>query len=160
MKSSLNFNSQLSTQKGFTLIELLLVIAIVGILSSFVSVNIINVRQKVRDAQRKADLNQLRIALETYRSDIDAYPPAAAGNSLGTCGAALTRGSPAVAYIQKIPCDPTAQAYNNGRYFYSLNGSTYILRACLENTNDKDRTPPPATTTGCSSLTFYEVTNP
>lgn len=120
-------------QKGFTLIELLIVIAIIGILSSFLMSNFIGVRQRARDAQRKSDLQQIRSALEMYRADQGSYPTA-----LATCGVGISLqfGSPAVTYMQKIPCDPST----NKPYGYSSASpySAYSLSACLENTNDLD----------------------
>src|SRR5438045_4975974 len=94
-----------SIQKGFTLIELLIVIVIIGVLSTLVTANLIGVRQRARDGQRKADLRQLQSALELYRSDNGSYPA-----SLPACGSPLNLGSSV--YMQKIPCDPT----NTGQY--------------------------------------------
>jgi prepilin-type N-terminal cleavage/methylation domain-containing protein len=70
-----------NNNKGFTLIELLMVIAIMGILSSIVIATINNSRAKARDAIRKQDLYQAKIAINLY---YDKY-----GNWLGTgsgCG--------------------------------------------------------------------------
>ena len=64
---------------GFTLIELLVVIAIIGVLASVVLASVNTARAKSRDARRKADLNQLRLALELYYDANGAYPPSAAG---------------------------------------------------------------------------------
>src|SRR5690348_7093470 len=71
-------------QKGFTLVELLIVIAIIGILSTLLMTNFIGVRQRARDAQRKADVRQIQSALELYRADNGSYPAAAGSNGLST----------------------------------------------------------------------------
>ncbi len=55
-------------RKGFTLIELLIVIAIIGVLASLALVSFGPAQGRARDAQRKSDLNQYRIALENYAS--------------------------------------------------------------------------------------------
>lgn len=60
--------------KGFTLIELLVVISIIGILSSFAIVSLNSARTKARDALRKGDMAQLRIALDLYYDDNEQYP--------------------------------------------------------------------------------------
>lgn len=55
-------------RKGFTLIEILLVIAIVAVLIG-ISVSGLRVQQKkARDARRKADIEEIRAALEQYRT--------------------------------------------------------------------------------------------
>ena len=59
---------------GFTLIELLVVISIIGILTSIAVVSLNDARYKARDAKRKADLAQLRVALAMYYDDNLEYP--------------------------------------------------------------------------------------
>lgn len=139
-------------QKGFTLIELLIVIAIIGILAALLLVNLIGIRQRARDAQRKSDLRQIQSAIELYRADSGSYP-----TSLSTCGQSLTgSGASPSTYMQKIPCDPLT----GGSYTYSSAGSTYSLIACLENSNDsqKDGT----NVSPCNGTTNFSftVTNP
>lgn len=151
--------------KGFTLIELLIVIAIIGILSALLMANFIGVRQRARDAQRKADLRQIQSALEIYRSD------SATGNypdqSLVVCGQSLDNGAttPTV-YMKKIPCDPQGAGYwYSGQYFYdNPNGTDYTLAACLENSADSTSgttaTSPSGSDANCPSKWYYVLTNP
>jgi type II secretion system protein G len=117
--------------KGFTLIELLIVLAIIGVLSSFLLANLIGARSRARDAQRKSDMRQMQSAFELYRSDQGTYPPA----PLPACGSGLVNG--ATTYMQKIPCDPL----NTGQFVYSYatTGTTYTLTTCLENVNDSQK---------------------
>lgn len=150
MKKKLStLNSQFSTLRGFTLIELLIVLAIIGILTSFLMVNFIGAKARARDAQRKSDLRQIQSALELYRADQGQYPAA----PLPACGTSLTANG--TTYMQKIPCDPLTSA----AYSYTTTGTTYTLVACLENSNDsqKDATNNPVCTGGTAS---YTVTNP
>jgi general secretion pathway protein G len=136
--------------KGFTLIEVIIVIALVGVLSTamIMIINPLQQFKKARDVERKSDLRQIQAALELYRSDNAAYPAA-----LPNCDAAFT-GTSGATYLQKLPCDPVS----NIKYTYALNGNTYTLVGCLENTNDpqKDGTNS-CTATGRWSFT---VTNP
>jgi len=137
--------------KGFTLIELLLVLAIIGVLTTFLMANFIGAKARARDAERKSDLRQIQSAFELYRSDQGSYPPAA----LFICGGSLTNGG--TTYMQKIPCDPLNSGSNV--YTYTPAGTpptSYTLSACLENTNDSQKD---ATNT-CSSGVSYTVTNP
>jgi prepilin-type N-terminal cleavage/methylation domain-containing protein len=138
---------------GFTLIELLLVLAIIGALASFILVNLIGVKARGRDAQRKSDLRQMQAAFELYRADTGTYPAA----PLPACGSGLTNGG--TTYMSKIPCDPL----NTGQYtyVYSTTGTTYTLIACLENTNDSQKdSSNNAKCTGGTTNWSYTVTNP
>ncbi|OGH06497.1 MAG: hypothetical protein A2171_01895 [Candidatus Levybacteria bacterium RBG_13_35_9] len=133
-------------QRGFTLIELLIVIAIIGVLSALLMANFVGIRQRSRDAQRKSDVRQIQSALEFYRSDNGIYPLTAA---LSSCGVDLSLSG--VTYMSKIPCDPSTGA----DYIYrSATGSTYTLRACLENANDSQKD----TNDTCGPLTTYSYT--
>lgn len=121
--------------KGFTLIELLTVIAIIGILTAFLTVSYIAVRQRARDTQRKSDLKQMQSALELYKADTDAYPPSSPSSPFNPCGGPFTYNS--IQYMSKVPCDSlnTTTPY----YYFQPSGTiTYVIVACAENTNDKD----------------------
>ncbi len=131
MKVTLYKKILLHTSPGFTLVELLVSIAIIGILSSIVIVNLSGFRERGRDTQRKSDLLQIQTALELYRADQAAYP---ATNAFPNCGASLSSGTSV--YMQTLPCDPLPGATWGTRYFYSSTGNAYTLFACLENAND------------------------
>ena len=139
-------------QKGFTLIELLIVIAIIGILSTILTVNFIGVRQRGRDAQRKANIRSIQSALELYRSDQSNYP-----TTLPSCNTSLVDPvNGTTTYMKTIPCDPLG-----GSYQYQGTSTTYTLVSCLENTNDTDGTvTKPTGFTACSSGYYFVVTNP
>lgn len=105
-------------KKGFTLIELLVVISIIGILVATGIVSYQKAIQLSRDSKRKTDLEQIRQALETYRSEKGTYP------ATGTWQTDL---SPS--YITTIPTDP-----KSGTYTYAVGNpaTTYTLCASLE----------------------------
>ena len=107
-------------KRGFTLIELLVVISIIGILLAVGVTSYQRASQLSRDAKRKTDLEQLRQALETFRSENGSYPTAGQGglNAL------------APDYITVLPSDP-----RDGIYQYTPTGNppvTYTICASLE----------------------------
>lgn len=157
-----------ASHKGFTLVELLIVLAIIGVLSSFLFANFISARQRARDAQRKSDLRQIQAALELFRSDQGTYPDSSGGsNNLQTCGAGSTLTVGSSVYIKQIPCDPlgSGSTYNAGVYQYvsQSSNSTYYLVTCLENANDTSpgtTSSKPSGSGNCTNGIYLEVTNP
>lgn len=117
-------------QFGFTLIEVMVAISIVAILTVISLSSISGVRKSSRDGKRKADLEQVRSALEIYRSDCSGYPAslptpgsALVGSGSGNCLAANT-------YLSSMPDDPVPGTY---KYYYNRSGTnTYSVCAYLE----------------------------
>lgn len=148
-KRNFNIFSHRVSGSGFTLIELLVVIAIIGILTALLMFNYLEVTKRARDNQRKSDLQQIRSALELYRSDNGVYPgpqsPTYQLVSSGSCTSGQTFASGGTVYMQKVPCDPSWSWNNNtSEYFYypvASSGSDYLqytLAACIENQSDRD----------------------
>lgn len=104
-----------SITRGFTLIELLIVIAIIGILASFIIANMSESRAQARDAERLNDLKQIQVALELYYNRNKEYP------------ANLDGISP---YIESVPHDPiAAREDTNDDYQYQSSGQQYGIAA-------------------------------
>lgn len=124
--------------KGFTLVELLVVMTIIAILAGLGLVSYQGARKSARDGKRKADLEQIRSALEMYRADNGTYPADLSGTFL--------------TYIT-LPTDPLS-----GRlYPYTFVSGAYTLCAALETVSTAE--------TGCGSCgtgytCSYKVTNP
>jgi general secretion pathway protein G len=117
-------NDRLQIQRAFTLIELLVVISIIGILIGLSIFGLQGARASSRDARRKADLEQIRSALEIYKADCNNYPLALSSSLTGACP-----GPTVNTYMSSTPVDPvSAQAYS----YTSPSGTTYTLCATLE----------------------------
>ena len=95
--------------QGFTLIELLVVIAIIGLLSSVVLASLNSARMKARDAQRKANVDQVKLALDLYLSTYNDYPSIGTDN-LGYNWVGLA--TPLAEYIAQIPLDPSGLSWH------------------------------------------------
>ena len=110
---------------AFTLIELLVVIAIVGILSGFVLVSLNSATDSAKDVKTKNDLAAISRAILTYHALNNAYPIEETSCSIGD-GTCLNELVPN--HIQSFPLD-----FNNTRYQYSSDGTSYTLTGNLTN---------------------------
>ena len=61
-------------RRGFTLIELLIVIVVIAILALIVIPRVMNASGRARDAARDANMQQIRNAIEIFRTDLGVYP--------------------------------------------------------------------------------------
>lgn len=71
-----------NSSKAFTLIELLVVIAIISLLASLALTTFASARERARHAKVKAELHELRTAMELFRDTHNDYPP---GGGLEHC---------------------------------------------------------------------------
>ncbi|MBU6414896.1 prepilin-type N-terminal cleavage/methylation domain-containing protein [Patescibacteria group bacterium] len=123
---------------GFTLIELLAVIAIIGLLAAAILASLNAARARSRDARRKADLNQIRVAVELYVATNGTLPGSSGpGNCNNAGGCNSTDAQPWIPgliqqYISAIPVDPSNSA--TYRYRYRPNAATgdYEIDAPVE----------------------------
>ena len=138
-------NLKFKIDKGFTLIELLVVISIIGVLSALLMANISGIRERARDAKRKADLREVKTALKLYFNDHDSYPQAEDGAIKG-CGDGDTPeecewGSEFIrketTYMKELPLDPINTDPNLYTYFY-IDKDNFRIKAVLENKSDSD----------------------
>ncbi len=117
-------------QKGLTLIEILIVVALL-MLILLALFRVFNVDiNRTKDAQRKSDLRDIKLAFEDYYNDHQEYPEEAA---LADCS-----GNSLMPYLSKVPCDPvTGEPYlyipfpGNGD-----NSQGYRVLSRLDDTSD------------------------
>jgi len=77
-------------RRGFTLIELLIVIVVIAILALIVIPRVMSAGRKARESTLKANLHQLRNALEQFQADTGLYPDAIADLTLAQASAPST----------------------------------------------------------------------
>lgn len=102
---------------GFTLIELLVVIAIMGLMASIMSIALKGVRSDARDTKRKADIAQIRKAIEIYYQDNNFYPDAGTTPNREV-DIQFLKSALVPKYLTLIPNDPSSWP-NNYEYVYS-----------------------------------------
>lgn len=134
-----------SAQKGFSLIEILVSASIIALLTTIGVTGFQGISRSGRDALRKTDLEQIRSALEIFKSEYGSYP-----DSSAECQADLSG-----QYINPYPEDPKP---NNFRYCYQkISNLTYELCAHLENGEGIDYCQGIG---ACNTNCNYQVFNP
>lgn len=104
-------------KNGYTLLELIVVISIMALLIAGGVATYSALMKQSRDGRRKADLENIRSALEMYRSNTGSYPVALS-----------TLTGPTI-YLKSVPTDPRSPTYS---YYYTGSSSDYTLGTYLE----------------------------
>jgi prepilin-type N-terminal cleavage/methylation domain-containing protein len=131
------------SKKGFTLIELIISIAVISVLSGMAALAYTGVRARGRDAQRKNDLLQMKVALSAYYNAQSPLKYVASTSALTVTGTDALSTALSPNYIRQMPQDPL---YPTTNYTYTYQSSTTIagvadqafsLKSTLENQKDK-----------------------
>ncbi len=92
-------------EAGFTLVELLVVLAIIGLLTTLVVVNVLPAQGRAQQQKARADIALIEQGLQMWRIETGRYPTTEEGLAVltapGTMGAALAR----------LPDDPWGRPY-------------------------------------------------
>ena len=130
---------------GFTMVELILVISIIGVLATIAVTSYSEARQQARDDIRISQLEQLRMAIELYKSENGVYPspgcgtnfyggahPEWAGSETYSAAATWLQSCPTdyiqglvPDFIQELPRD--LQQQHDGGFVYASNGTAFKL---------------------------------
>lgn len=90
---------------GFTLVELLVVLAIIGLLTTVVVVNVLPMQGRAQVQKAQADIALIEQGLELWRIEMGRYPTPEEGL------AALTAPVGMGAKLRKLPDDPWGRPY-------------------------------------------------
>lgn len=110
--------------RGFTLVELLVVISIISLLSSVVLTSVNSARAKARDARRRADVNQVKLALELYYDANNKYP-SQGGANVGDYWSTVLTPYLVPTYLPQMPQDPRGEGYHIYQYVHSPDANGY-----------------------------------
>ena len=131
-------------KRGFTLVELLIVIIIIAVLAAVAIPKFANSGNRSKESALRAELRQMRNAVELFRNDTGAFPatladlaataaPAQGKNADGT-NRAITAADYKGPYLSAINTDPT----NGSAWDYSVaSGSVGRVRSANTNTSSE-----------------------
>lgn len=127
------------------------IVFVISVLSAIFGVSFFQLKiseMKTRDSQRKADVELVGRALDSYFEDYKIYPEASGNGEIKSCGYMAVQTCPwgegpmidvhNVTYLKKLPVDP--QSYKDKKYIYSTNTDRTKYKICvsLEYSGDKD----------------------
>lgn len=101
------------TDDGFTLVEVMVTLVIIGLLTTFVVLNVLPAQGKAQVQKARGDIANIETALEMYYLDMNQYPTEQQGLAAlttppaGASEAAFRTGG----YIKKMSMDPWGNPY-------------------------------------------------
>ncbi len=121
----------MNKQRGFTLLEVLVSATIIAVLTTIGLVSFSSVNKRSRDVKRKSDLEQIRSALEMFRSDNTTYPgeyPQFAASKNAFANASGLSTELVSTYMPAIPSDPDT---DNSYYYEAISTGGQYTSYCV-----------------------------
>lgn len=112
-------NRRRRSEVGFTLVEMLVVLAIIGLLTTFVVINVLPMQGRAQVQKAQADIALIEQGLEFWRIDAGRYPNAEEGLAV------LTEPGLTAPKLKNLPDDPWGNPY-----IYAIpgdNGQPYLV---------------------------------
>ncbi len=118
--------NEFKSQAGISLTELMVAIGIIGSIASVAVAKMDDVLPAARDAQRKANLHEVRNAIYMYSLDRGSFPLTASRKATSDGWSELENAlmkEPGIPYLSEMPVDPLNQDiyrfkyYSDGRIF-------------------------------------------
>jgi len=128
----MDYRQRTIRNKGFTLIELLMVVAIIGLLSVLVLLNMSDTKARSRDVRRVIDIRVFQQGLALYYNNHQYYP---LFDGFITGDDAMSSALINDELMSSVPIDPLNRIVNGVEYKYhyqSVLGLTYLLEYNLE----------------------------
>ena len=115
---------KIPSEQGFTLIELLVIIAIIGALAVVVVVAVGNARSQSRLAKARADLAQLKTAIDLLAGDTGKWPNGCPTEETANPEVSLNQPAAGIVSVPpvgvvELPCEWTAEDVANWRGPYA-----------------------------------------
>ena len=125
---------------GFTILEILVVLAIGGMILSFVLFGYRDLKAKSRDSTREHDIKQIRNSLDLYVNNAGVFPCEGEGEGIVGADSCLRDALLGVGVIPALPIDPLGKISgvcgdsNSYVYCYQVleDGFSYQIRYNLE----------------------------
>ncbi|MEK7595990.1 MAG: prepilin-type N-terminal cleavage/methylation domain-containing protein [Patescibacteria group bacterium] len=125
---------------GFTILEILVVLAIGGMILSFVLFGYRDLKAKSRDSTREHDIKQIRNSLDLYVNNAGVFPCEGEGEVIVGADSCLRDALLGVGVIPALPIDPLGKISgvcgdsNSYVYCYQVleDGFSYQIRYNLE----------------------------
>jgi general secretion pathway protein G len=108
-----------TSEQGFTLVELLVVLAIIGLLTTVVVINVLPMQSRAQVQKAEADIALIEQGLEFWRIDMGRYPTTDEGLAV------LTAPGMTGAKLKKLPNDPWGKPY--GYAVPGADGQPYVV---------------------------------